>query len=329
MALPLRRRLLTGLSLALLSALPPSAVAAQPAAGGPAAAAKGPAPATVKIRLGHLHGGRAQVLSTVPVVGSLSPFAPHEKVELTFYLDGRKLFSRTLKVNRGAGSSGVFRTKIRVEQGGKYAVSAHHAATAALAADSTVRKSWRVSFPALHEGQCGEVVVGFKKAMRKMGYIANSGSCFGGKTARGVLAYRKVNGMSRSSRAGRSLVERAFSGRGAYRVRHPGAGEHLEAPLSKQVLVFAKGDKPFAVYPVSSGKSSTPTVTGHFTFIRTEPGYNSHGMYYSFYFYGGYAVHGYESVPDYPASHGCIRTFIADQPEIFNRIHYGEDIFVF
>ncbi len=100
-------------------------------------------------------------------------------------------------------------------------------------------------------------------------------------------------------------------------------------PLSKQVLVFAKGDRPFAIYPVSSGKSSTPTVTGHFHFIRPEPGYNSHGMYYSFYFYGGYAVHGYESVPDYPASHGCIRTFIADQPEIYNRINYGESIFVF
>jgi lipoprotein-anchoring transpeptidase ErfK/SrfK len=70
-------------------------------------------------------------------------------------------------------------------------------------------------------------------------------------------------------------------------------------------------------------------VTGHFSFIRTEPGYNSHGMYYSFYFYGGYAVHGYESVPDYPASHGCIRTFIADQPEIYERINYGESIFVF
>jgi lipoprotein-anchoring transpeptidase ErfK/SrfK len=52
-------------------------------------------------------------------------------------------------------------------------------------------------------------------------------------------------------------------------------------------------------------------------------------MYYSFYFYGGYAIHGYESVPDYPASHGCIRTFIADQPEVYNRIHYGESIFVF
>ncbi len=162
-----------------------------------------------------------------------------------------------------------------------------------------------------------------------MGYIANGGRCFGGKTARGVLAYRKVNGMTRSFRAGKGLVKRVFAGRGDYEVRHPGAGSHVEAPLSKQVLVFAKGDKPYAIYPISSGKSSTPTVTGHFSFIRTEPGYNSHGMYYSFYFYGGYAVHGYESVPDYPASHGCLRTFIADQPEIYERIEYGEGIFVF
>jgi L,D-transpeptidase-like protein len=292
-------------------------------------APQGPAQATVKIRIGHLHGGKARIMSTVPVIGTLSPFAPGEKVQVSFFLNGHQIERKTVKVSKGKGGSGAFRAKIRIEEAGKYAASARHVASPALGADSTVRKSWRVSFPSLHEGECGPVVVGFKKAMRKMGYIANSGRCFGGKTARGVLAYRKVNGMSRSFRAGKGLVKRAFANRGAYRVRHPGAGQHLEAPLSKQVLVFANGDKPVAVYPVSSGKSSTPTVTGHFHFIRQEPGYNSHGMYYSFYFYGGYAVHGYESVPDYPASHGCIRTFIADQPEIYNRIEFGESIFVF
>ena len=46
-------------------------------------------------------------------------------------------------------------------------------------------------------------------------------------------------------------------------------------------------------------------------------------MYYSYYFYGGYAIHGYHSVPNYPASHGCLRTFIADQPEIYDRIFLG------
>jgi hypothetical protein len=299
-----------------------NAAAAAPAKKGPPP--KEPANSTVKIRVGHLRGGRAQIMSTVPVTGTVKPFVPGQRVEVSFYVDGSRVETEKAKV-----SGGKFRAKIRIEEAGRYAASAHLPASRTLRGDTTARKSWGVSFPALHKGQCGDVVTGFKKAMRKMGYIANSGRCFGGKTGRGVLAYRKVNGMTRSARAGKGLVKRAFAGKGEYRVRHPGAGEHLEAPLSEQVLVFAKGDKPFAVYPVSSGKPSTPTVTGHFNFIRQEPGYNAEGMYYSFYFYGGYAVHGYNSVPDYPASHGCIRTFISDQPEIYERINFGESIFVF
>jgi L,D-transpeptidase-like protein len=324
------RRLLPALLVLAVALVAPTAALAVPAkATTNPPKATTPPKATVKIELGHLDGGKARILSTVPVSGTLRPFAPSQKVKVTFYLNGHKVKRTSVKVRKGKGNSGVFQARIRVGEAGKYAVAAGHASTALLGADSTVRKSWKVSFPALHQGKCGPVVVAFKKAMRKMGYIANSGRCFGGKTARGVLAYRKVNDMTRSYRAGKGLVKRVFAGRGGYRVRHPGAGQHLEVPLSKQVLVFTKGDKPYAIYPISSGKSSTPTVTGHFTFIRTEPGYNSHGMYYSFYFYGGYAVHGYESVPDYPASHGCIRTFIADQPEIYERINFGESIFVF
>ena len=319
------RRLVPLLALACALALPASAVAAPKPKPAPVPT---PAPeATVKVKVGHLKKGRAEIMQKVPVTGTLSPFVAGEKVKVTFYLDGKILFSRNLGL-RKSGGKGVFRTSITVREDGKYAVAAKHVATPELGADETVRKSWKISYPGLHQGQCGDVVVGFKKAMRKMGYIANDGRCFGGKTARGVLAYRKVNDMSRSMRAGPGLVKKAFGGKGGYTVRHPNAGEHVEAPLSKQVLVFAKDGKAFAIYPISSGKYSTPTVTGHYEFIRQEPGYNSHGMYYSFYFYGGYAVHGYESVPDYPASHGCLRTFIADQPEIYNRIYFGEDIFI-
>jgi hypothetical protein len=294
-----------------------------------AAAPAGPPDATVKIRIGHLHGGKARIMSTVPVVGTVAPFVAGQRVRVTFFRDGKRLHSKSARVRQGKGGIGVFRSAIRITQGGKYAAGASHAATAALGADSTVRKSWRVSFPGLSQGECGPVVVGFKKAMRKMGYIANDGRCFGGKTARGVLAYRKVNGMNRSFRSGPGLVKRVFSGRGGYRVRHPGAGVHLEASLAMQVLVFADGGKPTAIYPISSGASATPTVRGHFRFYMTQPGYNSKGMYYSYYFIGGYAIHGYESVPNYPASHGCLRTFIADQPEIFNRIEMGQSIFVY
>lgn len=321
----MKLRLSSLLALVVLLALPAAVTAAKKPAKPPQPAPVGEA--TVKVKVGGLKNGRAEIMQKVPVSGTLAPFVAGEKVKVTFYLDGRRLFSRNLPV-RQAGAKGVFKTSIEVRENGKYAVAAKHVATPQLGADSTVRKSWKVSFPALRRGQCGDVVVGFKKAMRKMGYIANDGRCFGGKTARGVLAYRKVNDMARSMRAGAGLVKKAFSGKGGYNVRYPKAGEHVEAPLSKQVLVFVKDGKPFAIYPISSGKSSTPTVTGHFEFIRTEPGYNSHGMYYSWYFYGGYAVHGYNSVPDYPASHGCLRTFISDQPEIYNRIFYGEDIWI-
>jgi len=283
----------------------------------------------VKIDIGHLRGGRATIFDTVPVTGTIAPFAPGQRVEVTFYLDGHRLVSHQVAVSKGAGESGVFSSSVIVREDGKYAVSAHHAATAVLGADSTVRKSWRVEFPSLHPGECGDVVKGFKKALAKMGYVSGGGSCFNGRLGREVLAYRKVNDMNRSQKAGAGVLKSVFGGKGGYHVKYPSAGEHAEVPLGKQVLVLTKGDKPFAIYPVSTGKPSTPTVTGHYTFYRQEPGLNSHGMYYSFYWHNGYAIHGYAEVPNYAASHGCVRTFIADQPRIYEQLHFGESIFVF
>ena len=323
----IRRIALIAMALTLL-AIPATASAAPKKQAPEKAPATSIPDATVKIKLGKLKNGRAEIFSSVPVFGTLKPFVPGQKVQVDFFLDGKPLVSKKVKVNKGGGNFGTFKSNVIVREDGRYTVSATHEANDEQGGDSTIRKLWRVSFPALHQGMCGKAVIGFKKAMREMGYIANDGACYGGKTARGVLAYRKINNMSRSMRSGAGLVRSVYAGKGEYHVKYPGAGKHVEAPLSKQVLVFADGDKPIAIYPISSGKSSTPTVTGHFEFIRTEPGYNSHGMYYSFYFYGGYAVHGYESVPDYPASHGCLRTFIADQPEIYNRINFGEDIFI-
>jgi hypothetical protein len=298
-------------------------------ASGAAAIPAGPPKATVKIKLGHLHGGKAPIFGTVPVIGTIEPFVPGQKVAVTFYFNSHKLLTRNVSVRKGSGETGLFRASIVVRKGGKYAASATHVANKQLGGDTTLRKSWRVSFPALHPGECGNVVKGFKAALAKMGYVSGGGGCFNGRLGREVLAYRKVNDMNRSEKAGAGLVKKDFSGRGGYHVRYPKAGEHAEVPLSKQVLVLTKGDKPFAIYPVSTGKPSTPTITGHYTFYRQEPGYNAEGMYYSFYWHNGYAVHGYAEVPNYAASHGCVRTFIADQPRIYEQINYGESIFVF
>jgi hypothetical protein len=322
---PAVKRLSSLLAIACALALPATAAAAPKRPPKPA-----PVPeATVKIEVGGLHGGRAEIYQTVPVRGTLSPYVPGQKVEVTFYLDGHRLVSHKVAVAKGAGGAGTFESSVIVKEDGKYAVAAKHVAGAKLGGDSTVRKSWRVSFPSLHPGECSEVVKGFKKAMAKLGYAGGGGKCFNGRLGREVLAYRKVNGMDRSQKAGAGLVKRVFGSKGAYHVKYPNAGEHAEVPLGKQVLVLIKKGRPFAVYPVSTGKPSTPTITGHYHFYRQEPGYNAEGMYYSFYWHGGYAVHGYAEVPDYAASHGCVRTFIADQPRIYDQLHVGESIFVF
>ncbi len=318
------RRLALPVAIAALLALPAVAAAA------PKAEKAEPASnAAVKIDVGGLHGGSAPIWSTVPVRGTVSPFVPGEKVEVTFYLDGHRLVARNVAVSKGPGDTGTFEDSVILRKNGKYAVSAHHKATPALGGDTTVRKSWRVSFPSLRPGECGKVVKGFKAEMAKMGYVSGGGSCFNGRLGREVLAYRKVNGMNRSQKAGATLVKGVYAGRGGFHLKYPNAGEHAEVSISKQVLVLAKNGKPFAIYPVSTGKSSTPTITGHYSIYRLEPGTNSHGMVYSDYWHNGYAIHGYAEVPNYPASHGCVRTFIADQPRIYEQLHLGEDVFVY
>ena len=60
------------------------------------------------------------------------------------------------------------------------------------------------------------------------------------------------------------------------------------------------------------------------------PGTNAHGMVWSVYFHGGYAVHGYPSVPaTYPASHGCLRVPIPNSHHIYSSVRLGETIFVY
>ncbi|HEX8958787.1 MAG TPA: hypothetical protein VF770_03090, partial [Solirubrobacterales bacterium] len=90
------RRFVTGIPL-VAALLFPAAAAATPGEAPPAVPR-----ATVKIRVGNLRAGRAPILGTVPVVGSVAPFAPGQRVEVSFYLNGRRLLTRTAKVNRGA-----------------------------------------------------------------------------------------------------------------------------------------------------------------------------------------------------------------------------------
>jgi lipoprotein-anchoring transpeptidase ErfK/SrfK len=113
--------------------------------------------------------------------------------------------------------------------------------------------------------------------------------------------------------------------------------------LGRQILTLVLDHQPAGTIPISSANGDTytswngTTVTartpeGSFSFYREEKGwYRSYlgGLYHPFFFRGGYAIHGSNSVPAYPASHGCIRTQIADQNWLSPQIAVGMPVFVY
>jgi hypothetical protein len=135
--------------------------------------------------------------------------------------------------------------------------------------------------------------------------------------------------MERIGYASRAVYAMVLRGNGAFKPKYPGAGDHVEYDWSRQVLAFVRNGRTFKAYHSSSGTPATPTVFGTFTFYRKQPGTNSLGMVHSNYFIRGYAIHGYHSVPTYPASHGCLRVPIPNALEIDGMIEIGMRIMVY
>jgi len=313
---------------ALAAVIPSPATASGSGAGSSATAV----PSDVKIKPLGLRDGRVTIMGKVTVAGTLKPFRPGQRVVVRFFHNATKFKKRVVKVRKGEGDFGVFKTPIYAKKAGKYAAQAVYFGTKGsdpISPDSTIRKSWKVRFTALRPGQCGRVIRAFRKALNDLAMVPSRNTCFDGKMQRAVLAYRKLNALGRSPVASRSVVRKIFKRQGRYVVRKPGLGDHMEAPMSRQVLVFAKGKRPYAIFPIASGAPATPTILGTYSVYWKDPGYNSLGMYYSSYFIRGYAIHGYKSVPNYPASHGCLRTFIADQPRIYGLTYVGQPIHVY
>jgi peptidoglycan hydrolase-like protein with peptidoglycan-binding domain len=286
-------------------------------------------PAAAKLALslnGIADRGEVYVLkgSKAHVSGTLTPFVGGQTVRVALYRGHKKLGERRLDVKQ-KGSNGVFSVDFRLHDSGNFTVKAAHDATSGQA--GAVAKARRLG--AVSPGHGGESVRLLQLGLHRLGYVTPIDGSLGGTTRRALLAFRKVNKMARTGSPSRSIYEKVFVGHGGYHLRYPSAGKHVEANLERQVVVLADHGRAERIYHMSSGKPSTPTVRGAFRFYSKTPGFNSEQMYDSNYFIGGYAIHGYPSVPNYAASHGCIRVNNADAPGIFAWIQLGDRIFVY
>lgn len=303
---------------------------APPGAGPEADPAPNPQATSLKVRVKRSKGSRVKVGRRAKLRGKMSPWLPDQKVTVTLRRGGKTVMKREAKVTPSKRGGGQFKVKgPKLVKPGGYRATAEYSGSAELAKASARSRKAKIAYPSLKRGNRGRDVKLFNRLLARQGYVPSRGHKFTSRTGRAVLAFRKVNRMARISRANSKIFKRLADGRGTYKLKHPSAGRHVEVSISRQVMVLADKGKAKRIYHVSTGKSSTPTIRGHYRFYMRQPGFNNIGMYYSVYFRGGYAIHGYRSVPTYPASHGCVRTPNADARYIYNWVRLGMSIYTY
>ena len=315
----------------------PAATPQTPVASGPAPTSP-PAPAAAR---GHLSLVLQKVGGSPPFVllggrmivrGIVTPYVAGQTVKVSFYRDGRRVEVRTVSVLAGrlARAAGQFRISFQSRYAGLVEARAAHYASAQQVAFDGRAPGVRFVNPNVGPGAQGQSVRLLQSELDVLHYAVPLSGSFEEGTGRALIAYRKMTGLERVPLAGRQVFELLERGAGAFHVRYPQDGRHVEADLTRQVLAEIEPQgRVRTIYTMSSGKPSTPTVIGHFQVYLKTPGVNSEGMVDSNYFIRGYAIHGYPEVPTYAASHGCLRVPIPDAPAIYAWVQSGTGVDVY
>jgi L,D-transpeptidase-like protein len=265
---------------------------------------------------------------TVEVQGFVRPYVAGQKVKVQSYL-GRKLIKTdVLNVKPAKGGVGAFTEKVKASSAGVVRVKVTHTRTPQMLGFLSERV-FTVLNPQAGFGARGPFVTLIQQRLNVLHVYVPQSGVYDTYTGLAVDAYHRLLGHGVSPSLDAGTVSELLDGVGAFHVRYPKDGTHVEGDLSRQLLAEINGSKVVWIYPISSGKPSTPTVLGRFQVYYRVPGYLPDGMYFSSFFFRGYAIHGYNPAPDYPASHGCMRLPIIDAISVFDWVNYGDWVDVY
>jgi len=323
----LRRIVLPLLALAALLLAPTAASAARAPRGG------GGGTGRIGLRVAGAFSVHGRVLAVtgrrLRIDGRIRPYVAGQRVTVRIWR-GHKLIKQVRVKPKPTHTKKTARFSVHFEpdRDGYVQVFAVHERTEQQR-KLVARTPLSVVAPTAGPGSRSPFVALLQQRLAAVGYATPQTGVYDSLTGLAVLAFRKVNGMPRTTTLTPFIVDRLLRGVGGFKVRYPQHGRHVEANLGWQVLALIDKGRVVRAYTTSSGKPSTPTVLGNFRFYMREPGTNSHGMVDSTYFIRGYAVHGYAEVPTYAASHGCLRVPIPDAYAIYSWIHIGDQIDVY
>lgn len=266
---------------------------------------------------------------TVHVQGVVRPYVPGQIVLLRAYIGRRLLKTEHLAVGPSRGGRyGTFTTGLSSTTPGELTVRVGHQRTAALggllALDHVSVLDEHAGF-----GSSGPFVALIQQRLAALHFYIPQTGVYDNGTALALDAYHRLLHWGTYQTLDGRTISFLLDGFGAFPVHYPKNGNHAEGDLTLQLLALVDGSKVQAIYPISSGKPSTPTILGNFRVYSKVPGYLPDGMYFSNFFFSGYAVHGYDPAPDYPASHGCMRLPIVDAISVYDFLQLGDWVDVY
>jgi hypothetical protein len=309
----MRRWALAGAAAALVAAFPATAAAQ--------------APAISLAVTGAIPSGHHKLLlprQLLTVSGRMTPYVAGDHVVVTVFRNAKVWKRRTVALAAG----GAYVAQVRPRRTGRYVVTAVHPATVTVPRLEAKPVKVVVVTPSVHPGSRGALVRLLQSRLAALHYVVPRSGVYDAGTQLAVLTWRSTARMARTYVADEAVFRGLLAGRGQFHVRHPRDGHHVEARLDLQVLALIDHGKVQRLYHTSSGKFSTPTVRGRFKVYLKTPGVNSEGMVDSSYFFRGYAIHGYASVPNFPASHGCLRVPIRYARAIYDWVRMGDVVWV-
>lgn len=265
----------------------------------------------------------------IHVTGVVSPYVAGQRVRVRVLLGHRVVKSALVRVRRSPkGRNGHFSQAFSSPRVGDLAVVVDHVATPEMGAFRARR-----TLAALDEhigfGSRGRFVQLIQQRLAALHFYIPQSGVYDEGTGLAIDAYHRLLRRGTAQTLDGATTSFLLNGWGAFHVRFPRHGRHAEGNLSLQLVALADGSQVKDIFPISSGKPSTPTILGDYRIYLRQPGYNAKGMYYSDFFVRGYAIHGYNPAPDFPASHGCIRLPIVDAIPVFNWLAMGDWVDVY